>query len=75
MASEKTYKHSLDRKQGSIGFSKSEVQNGELGNGDFKFTSLTKGQLSPAEPIQDEGRLYIKDQAGVMYYITATKVG
>ncbi len=75
MASKTAYKHDLDRKQGLINFSKAEVQNGELGMGDFKFTSLTKGQLSPSEPTQDEGRLYIKDQAGVLYYITATRVG
>jgi hypothetical protein len=75
MGNKTAYRHDLDRKQGSINFSKSEVQNGEMGMGDFKFTSLMKGQLSPNEPTQDEGRLYIKDQAGILYYITATRVG
>jgi hypothetical protein len=75
MASKTVYSHDLDRKQGLINFSKSGVSNTEMGMGDFKFTSLTKGQLSPSEPTQDEGRLYIKDQAGILYYITATRVG
>ena len=65
----------LDQKQGAITFTKNEVTAEDLGNGDFKFASLTKSQLAPSDPTKDEGRLYVKDVDGVVYYITATKVG
>lgn len=65
----------LDQKQGAINFDNKEVVSEDLGLGDFKFTSLTKHQIAPSDPAQDEGRLYIRDKEGVMYYITATKVG
>lgn len=65
----------LDRKQGSINFTTTEITSESLGNGDFKFTSLTKSQLAPSDPSEDEGRLYIKDKSGALYFITATKVG
>jgi|TARA_R100000995_G_scaffold84261_1_gene62412 hypothetical protein len=65
----------LDQKQGAISFTKKEVLAKDLGNGDFKFASLTKAQIAPSDPTQDEGRLYVKDIDGAVYYITATKVG
>lgn len=65
----------LDQKQGAITFDNKEVNAESLGNGDFRFTSLKKHQLAPSDPAQDEGRLYVRDKEGVMYYITATKVG
>jgi hypothetical protein len=46
-----------------------------MGMGDFKFTSLTAHQIAPSDPAQDEGRLYVRDKDGILYYITATKVG
>ena len=69
------YLSELDTKQGGIGFSNSEVVSEDLGKGDFRFTSLTAHQLAPSDPAQDEGRLYIRDREGILYYITATKVG
>ena len=65
----------VDNKQNSIEFDNKAVTKEDLGMGDFKFTSLTASQLAPADPANDEGRLYIRDRNGVLYYITATKVG
>lgn len=65
----------LDRKQGEIGFVTSAINTEEMGMGDLKFTSLTAHQLDANDPAQDEGRLYIRDKSGVLFYITATRVG
>ena len=65
----------LDRKQNEIGFSTSGINTEEMGMGDLKFTSLTAHQLDVNDPAQDEGRLYIRDKTGVLFYITATRVG
>lgn len=65
----------LDRKQNEIGFSTSGINTEEMGMGDLKFTSLTAHQLDANDPVQDEGRLYIRDKSGVLFYITATRVG
>ena len=46
-----------------------------MGLGSFRFTSLTAHQLDANDPIKDEGRLYVRDKNGILYYITATKVG
>jgi len=68
-------KSDVDLKQNKISFTTDEITSNNIGTGDFRFTSLTKFQLSGSEPAQDEGRLYIKDKDGVLYYIQATKVG
>ena len=70
-----TTRSDLDRKQGTIEFSNKGINSDEMGMGDFKFTSLTAHQLDANDPTQDEGRLYIRDQDGIMFYITATNVG
>lgn len=70
-----TTRTDLSRKQNSINFETKEITSEDLGNGDFVFTSLTKSQIAPSDPTEDEGRLYMKDRDGVLYYITATKVG
>ena len=63
------------RRQSEIEFATTAVTSEDLGMGDLKFTSLTKSQLTPSDPVQDEGRLYVRDKEGILYYITATKVG
>jgi hypothetical protein len=70
-----TTRSDLDRKQESIGFAESALTSDDLGDGDFRFTSLKAHQIAPSDPTSDEGRLYIKDRNGIMYYITATRVG
>ena len=72
---ERKHQSEIDNKQGAIEFSSSAVDSDDLGLGDFKFTSLTASQLAPSDPTQDEGRLYIRDREGILYYLTATKVG
>ena len=66
---------SINNRQKSIGFTKGEVASSELGINDFRFSSLRANQLGPGSPSTSEGRLYVKDGDGVLYYITATKVG
>tara|TARA_Y100000361_G_scaffold130864_1_gene127179 strand:- start:475 stop:717 length:243 start_codon:yes stop_codon:yes gene_type:complete len=72
---ERKLQSDLDNKQSAIEFSSQNIVSEDLGLGDFRFTSLTASQLAPSDPAQDEGRLYIRDREGVLYYITATKVG
>jgi hypothetical protein len=62
-------------KQDSIQFTSEAITSEDMGMGSFKFASLTQSQLSPSEPQEDEGRLYIRDTEGVLYYIKATRVG
>jgi|TARA_R100001530_G_scaffold133672_1_gene107423 hypothetical protein len=70
-----TTRSDLDRKQSTINFSNESINSDSMGMGDFKFTSLTAHQIAPSDPAQDEGRLYVRDKDGILYYITATKVG
>tara|TARA_B100001939_G_scaffold312305_1_gene295398 strand:+ start:16 stop:258 length:243 start_codon:yes stop_codon:yes gene_type:complete len=72
---ERKLQSDLDNKQSAIEFSNENIVAEDLGMGDFRFTSLTASQLAPSDPAQDEGRLYVRDRNGVLYYITATKVG
>jgi len=65
----------IDNKQSGIEFSNSAITPEDLGMGDFRFTSLTESQLAPSDPAKDEGRLYVRDRDGILYYITAIKVG
>ena len=61
--------------QSTIGFVSGEVASSEMGNSDFRFSSIRANQIGPGSPASDEGRLYIKDSNGVLYYITAIKKG
>jgi hypothetical protein len=70
-----TTRSEIDRKQETIEFSNEGISSEDMGMGDFRFTSLTAHQLDANNPVQDEGRLYIRDREGILYYITATKVG
>jgi|10_taG_2_1085330.scaffolds.fasta_scaffold28410_2 hypothetical protein len=71
----KDYLGDLSRKQGSIEFSTEAINSDDMGNGDFRFTSLKASQIDAGVPAKAEGRFYIKDREGILYYITATKVG
>ena len=70
-----TTRSDIARKQDSIEFSDKELTSDDVGNGNFRFTSLKAHQIAPSDPVKDEGRLYIKDRDGILYYITATRVG
>ena len=70
-----TTRSDIDRKQNSIEFSDSALTSDDLSDGNFRFTSLKAHQIAPSDPPSDEGRLYIKDRNGILYYITATRVG
>ena len=65
----------LSNRQASIGFVSGEVASSEMGNSDFRFSSIRANHIGPGSPASDEGRLYIKDGNGVLYYITALKKG
>ena len=58
-----------------IEFTDQVINADDMGLGDFRFTSLSKFQIDANNPLQDEGRLYVRDRDGVLYYLTATKVG
>ena len=70
-----TTRSDISRKQDSIEFSDSAISADDIGNGSFRFTSLKAHQIAPSDPATDEGRLYMKDRNGILYYITATRVG
>lgn len=51
------------------------VQYKDLENGEFRFTTISRGQDGPSGPASDEGRIYFKDNSGNMFVFTGTKIG
>ena len=47
----------------------------DLSNGEFVFTTVSRGQDGPTGPASDEGRIYFKDNNGNTFVFTGTKIG
>lgn len=47
----------------------------DISPGEFVFTSIKRGQEGPSSPINDESRIYFKDNEGNTFVFTGTKVG
>lgn len=56
------------------------VTNGPVGNkdirpGEFVFSSIGVGQDGPSGPVNEEARIYFKDNNGQLFVFTGVKVG
>jgi len=65
----------LESKQTKIQTLSKAPKGNDIKNGEFLFAKVSKDSESPGAPSQDEGRIYYKDDSGVIWkFSTTTKV-
>jgi hypothetical protein len=65
----------LEKKQPKVQTLSKAPKGNEINNGEFLFAKVSKDSESPGSPSVDEGRIYYKDDNGVVWkFSTTTKV-
>ena len=65
----------LEKKQPKVQTLSKAPKGNEINNGEFLFAKVSKDSESPGTPSVDEGRIYYKDDNGVVWkFSTTTKV-
>ena len=65
---------SINRKTKSTA-TRGVVSVSDLKRGEFRFTTVGRGQDGPSGPAADEARIYFKTDNGELFVFTGTKVG
>jgi len=60
--------------QSKVRIVEGSIKTGDVAEGEFIFSTVSKDSESPGYPAEDEGRMYFKGK-GVLYQLTGTKVG